>query len=64
MKAWLAGFWNDPGQFAATMRAMLFAVGELPSVVDFGAAGGELFWVGKVLQIAALMVKAGDKNVR
>lgn len=62
MIPWLKSLLYDPQSFANLFRALVFAAGELPQVVDFGEAGTEAYWIGKALQILALAVKAGDKN--
>jgi hypothetical protein len=60
MIPWLKSLLYDPNSFANFVRAGMFALGELPSVVHFGEAGAPAYWVGKLLQIGALMVRAGD----
>jgi hypothetical protein len=62
MIPWLKSLLYDPNSFANFVRAGMFALGELPSLVDLGAAGGKAYYVGKALQALALLVKAGDKN--
>lgn len=59
MWTYLKDLWYNPDSFANLVRALMFAAGELPSVVDFGPAGSDLYWVGKVLQIASLAVRSG-----
>jgi hypothetical protein len=40
----------------------MFAAGEMPQLVDLGEVGGPAYWLGKGLQVMALMVRAGDRN--
>lgn len=62
MIPWLKSLLYDPASFNNFVRALLFGLGELPTVVNFGDVGAPAYWVGKLLQVFALMVKAGDAN--
>lgn len=62
MKNWLSSLWNDEAKFAATARGIIFALGELPTLINFGEVGGAAYYVGKALQMAALFVRAGDRT--
>jgi hypothetical protein len=61
MKTWFIERWTDPAKFAATCRMLLFALGTVPELANLGAVGEPAWYVGKVLQIASLMVRAGDR---
>lgn len=63
MIPWAKSLLYDPNSFANFYRTVLFALGELPSVIDFGHAGAKAYWVGKGLQTFALLVRSGDANV-
>lgn len=58
MLVYLKNLLYDPNSFANFVRAILFAVGSLPEVVDFGDASEPLYWIGKLLTIAAFAVRA------
>lgn len=58
MWTYLKDLWYNPQSFANLIRGLLFAAGELPQVVDFGPAGSNLYWVGKVMQIMAVTVRS------
>lgn len=59
MIPWFKNLIYDERCFANVIRALVFAAGELPSVIDLGANG---WWLGKVLQASALLIRAGDRN--
>lgn len=62
MKAWLLRFWTDPAYFAAAVRGLLggFVLAVQMGAIDLGKAG---WWACIPAFIAALGIKAGDKNV-
>lgn len=60
MWTYLKDLWYNPESFSNLVRALMFAAGELPQVVDFGSSGSNLYWVGKALQVAALAVRSGS----
>jgi len=64
MREWVLEFWNTKAGFERTMRSLLFVVGLLVQhgVIPTGVeSGGSV--IGPLLQAAALLVKAGDKNL-
>jgi hypothetical protein len=60
MIPWIKKLLYDPESFSNFVRAGLYALGELPTVINFGEAGAPLYWVGKLLQILALTVRHGS----
>jgi hypothetical protein len=62
MIPWIKGLLYDPQSFANFVRAGIFALGELPQVMDFGAFGADAYWIGKALQILALAIRHGDQT--
>lgn len=61
MIVWLKNLLYDPNSFSNFVRALAFAVGELPQVMNFGAAGTPAYWIGKAVQIGALAIRGGAK---
>jgi len=60
MLVWLKDLLYDPNSAANFLRAFIAAVGIFgPDLVNLGAPG---YWIGKVLAVVALLIKAGDKN--
>ncbi len=62
MKQWLIELWTDPAKFTAAARATIFAIGTVPEIANLGSVGGKAWYIGKALQIAALAMRAGDRN--
>lgn len=61
MIPWFRALLYDPQTFANVVRALLFLGAELlPQMVDVGATG---WWVAKVCQAGALLIRAGDRNL-
>lgn len=60
MIPWLKSLLYDPQSFTNFVRAGVFALGEVPNLVDLGEAGKPAYWVGKMLQVFALAIKHGD----
>lgn len=61
MLEYLKDFLYDKTTFAGVVRSSLFALGTLPEVIDFGAAGTEAWYVGKALQALSLLVRSSQK---
>ena len=59
MIVWLRDLLYDPKSFANFIRATIFLLGEA-----MGSLGptAKYYWLAKLVQAGALMIKAGDRN--
>lgn len=64
MVEYLKDFWYTKAGFERVMRFTIFGVGELfaSGIIPTGNSGAG-YYIGRVIQSMALLVKAGDKNV-
>ena len=59
MIVWIKDLLYDPKSFANFIRAIIFLGGE--AMASLGPTA-KYYWLAKLVQAGALLIKAGDKN--